>query len=119
MERKRTTFLALIAAFLTLGVLWYNHRSQNLKEVTWDDVVVEAREGGYRIITTAALWERYQKNAKDLLLVDTRQEWEYETGHIKGAFNFPIEPTFWSMWRKKGSLETFLGSDKNRFIIFY
>ncbi len=40
-----------------------------------------------------SLSERYQKDAKSLLLVDTRQEWEYRTGHLKGAVNFPMEPT--------------------------
>ncbi|MBW2207984.1 MAG: hypothetical protein JRG79_13830 [Deltaproteobacteria bacterium] len=65
------------------------------------------------------LWERYRKDRKDLLLVDTRQGWEYRTGHMKGAVNFPIEPTWLSRWRKKGTLERFLGPDKNRFIVFY
>jgi rhodanese-related sulfurtransferase len=51
--------------------------------------------------------------------LDTRQEWEYRTGHIKKAVNFPIEPTWLSRWRKKSALETFLGPDKNRLIVFY
>jgi rhodanese-related sulfurtransferase len=51
--------------------------------------------------------------------VDTRQEWEYRTGHIKNALNFPIEPTWLSRWRKKDALQTFLGLDKNRLIVFY
>jgi rhodanese-related sulfurtransferase len=54
-----------------------------------------------------------------MLLVDTRQEWEYRSGHIKGALNFPIEPTWLSRWRNKGALAKFLGPDKNRFIVFY
>jgi rhodanese-related sulfurtransferase len=51
--------------------------------------------------------------------VDTRQEWEYRTGHLKGALNFPIEPTWFSRWRNQKPLEAFLGPDKNRFIVFY
>ena len=54
-----------------------------------------------------------------MLLVDTRQEWEYRSGHIRGALNFPLEPTWISRWRNKGALEKFLGPDKNRFIVFY
>jgi rhodanese-related sulfurtransferase len=54
-----------------------------------------------------------------MLLVDTRQEWEYRTGHIKGALNFPMEPTWMSRWRNKGALENFLGPDKERYLVFY
>ena len=54
-----------------------------------------------------------------LILVDTRQEWEYRTGHIKGAVNFPMEPTWWYRWRKQGELKRFLGPDKDRFLVFY
>jgi rhodanese-related sulfurtransferase len=82
-------------------------------------VLEEARQGGYRLIGTNELWQHYQANPQSLLLVDARQEWEYRTGHIKGAVNFPMEPTWWSRWRKKGALRKFLGPDKNRFIVFY
>ena len=64
-------------------------------------------------------WEKYQKDIDNLLIVDTRQEWEFRTGHIKKAVNFPIEPTWLSRWQKKKSLETFLGPDKNKTIVFY
>jgi hypothetical protein len=30
-----------------------------------------------------------------------------------------MEPTRWSRWRNKGALQTFLGPDKNRMIVFY
>ena len=83
------------------------------------DVMIEAKQGGYRIIDTAALWDRYQKNPEAMLLVDTRQDWEYRTGHIKGALNFPMEPTWLSRWRNKGAIEKILGPDKNYFIVFY
>ena len=71
------------------------------------------------MISTDKLWQRYKSNPASLFLVDTRQEWEYRSGHIQGAINFPIEPTWLSRWRKKGALETVLGPDKNRFIVFY
>jgi rhodanese-related sulfurtransferase/DNA-binding transcriptional ArsR family regulator len=58
------------------------------KQATWDDVIAEADAGGYRIITTEALAEKYRKDPSDLMLIDTRQEWEYRTGHIKGASIF-------------------------------
>jgi rhodanese-related sulfurtransferase len=53
------------------------------------------------------------------MLVDTRQEWEYRTGHIEGAINFPMEPTGWSRWRKADALLNVLGPNKNQLIVFY
>jgi 3-mercaptopyruvate sulfurtransferase SseA len=119
MQRKGTALLALVAAVLTLGVLWHLHRPIIAKEATWDDVKAEARSGGYRLITTEELAQRYRQEAGKLLLVDTRQDWEYRTGHMKGAVNFPLEPSAWGRWRSQGALSNFLGPDKDRFIVFY
>jgi hypothetical protein len=119
MQNKKTILIAFVAVLLTVGALWFTNRAVTPKQATWDDVLAEARNGGYNIIRTEELSERYQKDAKSLLLVDTRQEWEYRTGHLKGAVNFPMEPTWWSRWRKSAALETFLGPDKDRTIIFY
>ena len=119
MQNKKTTVIAFLAVLVTVGALWLTNRAVTPKEATWDDVLAEGRTGGYQIITTEELSERYRKDAGSLLLVDTRQEWEYRTGHLEGAVNFPIEPTAWSRWRKASSLESFLGPDRDRTIIFY
>ena len=119
MQNKKTALLAFAAVLLTVGALWFTNRAVTPKQAAWDDVLAEASNGGYKVITTEELAERYQKDAKSLLLVDTRQEWEYRTGHLSGAVNFPIEPTSWSRWRKASSLETLLGPDKDRTVIFY
>ena len=119
MQNKKTTLIALVAVLLTVAALWFTNRVVTPKEATWDDVLAEAKTNGYRIITTEELAERHRKDAKSLLLVDTRQEWEYRTGHLKGALNCPVEPTGWSRWRRAAELETFLGPDKDRAIIFY
>jgi 3-mercaptopyruvate sulfurtransferase SseA len=119
MQNKRTTFIALVAVLLTVGALWLTNRAVTPNQATWDDVLAETKAGGYKIIVTEELSERYQKDAKNLLLVDTRQEWEYRTGHLLGAVNFPMEPTSWSRWRKASALETFLGPDKDCTVIFY
>ena len=74
---------------------------------------------GRLIITIIELFSDYQKDTDSLFLVDTRQEWEFRTGHIKGAVNFPKEPTAWSRWRKAAALEKILGPDKNRTVVFY
>ena len=119
MQRKGTTLLALVAAVLTLSVLWYLNRPITVKEATWEDVRGEAQSGGYRLITTEELAQRYRQDAGKLLLVDTRQDWEYRTGHMQGAVNFPIEPSAWGRWRSQRALSNFLGPDKDRFIGFY
>ncbi|MBM4301484.1 MAG: rhodanese-like domain-containing protein [Deltaproteobacteria bacterium] len=119
MQRKGTALLALAAAALTLGILWHLQRPIIPKEATWEDVKAEAQSGGYRLITTAELAARYRQDAGKLLLVDTRQDWEYRTGHIQDAVNFPMETTAWSRWRAQWRLSKFLGPDKDRPIVFY
>jgi len=119
MNSKNRIFLALIAIAVTAGALWFANRPVTPIIAVWEDVLAEARQGSYQIISTDELWEQYNSDPSKILLVDTRQEWEYRSGHLKGAVNFPIEPTWLSRWRKKGALEEFLGSDKNRFIVFY
>ena len=119
MENYKTIILSVAAVVLVIGSLWFTNRAVTPKAATWEDVLIEAKQGGYQIIKTQDLWERYGKDPSGTLLVDTRQEWEYRTGHIQGALNFPIEPTGYSRWRKQKPLEAFLGPDKNRFIVFY
>jgi hypothetical protein len=119
MKDSKTVLLAILAVAITMGALWYANRTLTPRKASWNDVLAEADRGGYRMISTEELWQHYQKKPHDLLLVDTRQEWEYRTGHIKNALNFPIEPTWLSRWRKKSALEKFLGPDKDRFIVFY
>ena len=115
----KKVLLAVLAIAITFGVVWYNNRSVAPKKATYEDVVAEAKSGGYQLISTDELWKRYNKERQSLFLVDTRQEWEYRTGHIRGAALFTIEPTWLSRWRKKGELATFLGPAKDRFIVFY
>ena len=119
MDNKKTTFAAIVAVLITIGSLWFTNRAVTPKQATWDDVLLEGKNGGYQIITTEELSRRYQKDPGSLFLVDTRQEWEYRTGHLKGAENFPMEPTAWARWRKASELEKFLGPDKNRSFVFY
>lgn len=119
MKAAKKVLFALVAVAITIGYLWQTNRVVTPKEATWNDVLTEARLGGYRIINTDELWEWYEKDPGNMLLVDTRQEWDYRTGHIKKAQNFSIEPTWLSRWQKRGALEKFLGPDKERSIVFY
>ncbi|HMK66629.1 MAG TPA: rhodanese-like domain-containing protein [Thermodesulfobacteriota bacterium] len=119
MNRSKSLILAFAIIAVIMAALWVTNRAVTPKEAAWEDVLAEARQGGYKIIKTQDLWTSYQKDPNRLLLVDTRQDWEYRTGHIKGAVNFPIEPTWWSRWKKEKPLEALLGPDNNRFIVFY
>lgn len=112
-------WLPTLSIAAAVGVLWFTNRAMTPHEPTWDDVVAEAKAGGYRLISTEDLGERFLKDPHSILLVDTRQDWEYAMGHIKGAVNFPMEPTAWSRWHRKGQLAETIGPDKNRFVVFY
>lgn len=120
MPLKRSILLALAALLLAGGALWVAHRpAPPPPQATLEDVRREAEAGGYRLITTAELGQRYQQEPAGLLLVDTRQDWEYRAGHIKGAVSFPLEPSAWGRWRAKKPLAALLGPDKNRLVVFY
>ena len=119
MKTGRITLLAVLAVAVTVVALWLTNGAVAPKEATWKDVVAEAQNGGYRLISTDDLWSRYSETRDSLLLVDTRQQWEYRSGHIQAAVNFPMEPTWLARWQKKGDLGRLLGPDKDRTIIFY
>lgn len=112
------TLTAALAVLLTIAALWFVNRPEAPATSTWADVRAEAQAGGYRLVSTDALAELFQTDP-NLLLVDTRQEWEYRTGHIQGARLFAMEPTAWERWKKRGELERLLGPEKERTIVFY
>jgi 3-mercaptopyruvate sulfurtransferase SseA len=117
--KRHTLWLPLLALTTTILMLAYAARKPDPLQATVEKVRSEARSGDYRLITTEELWGWLQADSNDILLVDTRQEWEYRTGHIRGAVNFPMEPTWLSRWRNKGALTQLIGPDKNRTIVFY
>jgi 3-mercaptopyruvate sulfurtransferase SseA len=119
MSKMKSYICALAAVMATVVFVWYGQQPGAPVQATWNDVLAEAKVGGYRIITTEEVASRYRNESTKLLLVDTRQEWEYRTGHIDGAVNFPMDPTWWSRLSNAGKLEEFLGPDKNRFLVFY
>ncbi len=119
MRRAVSILLALAAVGFTVAVLWFQNRPVVVKKASAEDVAAEAARGGYGLIDTRRLWDLYRKNPDGLLIVDTRQPWEYRTGHIRGAVNFPMEPTWWARVRKKGALARLLGPDRRRIVVFY
>jgi hypothetical protein len=119
MKKWISLFPALVAMALTVAFVWYMQSPATPKQATWDDVLAEAKAGGYQIISTEELAEKYRTAPAGVLMVDTRQEWEYRTGHIENAGNFSMEPTWWARWSKADELEEFLGPDRDRLLVFY
>lgn len=118
MKVVKKNFMALSVICLTIIALWYTNWAVTPKDASWEDVVSESKAGGYQLIKTDDLWKNQTEDDK-LLIVDTRQEWEFRTGHIKHAVNFPMEPTWLSRWQKRAALKKFLGPDKDLTIVFY
>lgn len=113
------TLLALIAAVF-LGAVWWRRRPAPApREVEWPEVMAAAAAGGYRLITTAEMTDRYRQDPQNLLLVDTRAPAEYLAGHIRGAVNLPLTPTRWGRRRCQQLLAALLGPDKERLVVFY
>ena len=120
MSLKRTLWVTVMALALAGGMLFYQHRPLPAPvDATWADAEQEAERGGYRLITTRKLAARLQQDPHGLLLVDTRQDWEFMSGYIQGALHFAIEPTRWGRWRAQKPLAALLGPDKNRTVVFY
>ena len=115
----RFLLVPIIAVSVTVLVLWYFHLPAPIVASNQAQVELEAANGGYRLIDVAALSKRYQTDRENILLVDTRQEWEHRAGHIAGSINFPMEPTWWARWQRKGDLKKALGAQSAKTIVFY
>lgn len=119
MKSIRSLLIPSFAVSVTLLVLWYSHLPVPIVASSMAQVEQEAENGGYRLMDVETLSKLYQSNREKILLVDTRQEWEHGAGHINGSVNFPLEPTWWARWQRKGDLKAFLGPDKEKSIVFY
>lgn len=119
MRAFRSIWLPGLAVPIALLVQWYMHLPVPTVESSLAQVEREADSGDYRLIDVEALSKLYQLGHEGFLLVDTRQGWEHRAGYIERSVNFPIEPTWWSRWRRRGDLKALLGPDKDRTIVFY
>ena len=95
------------------------HHYRPPQPAIWDMVLAAAQREGYSLITTTELARRYRKNPSGLLLVDTRDPGDFALGHIPGAVNFPLLPTWQARWRAGKPLEKLLGPDRGRCVVFY
>ena len=115
----RFSLVPIIALAVTLFALWYTHLPAPTVTSNMAQVEKEANSGDYLLMDVDTLWRLYQTELEKILLVDTRQEWEHRAGHIAKSINFPMEPGWWTRWRKKSELEAFLGPHKEKTIVFY
>jgi len=84
-------------------------------------VQAEAKRGNYQLISPETIKDQFVKEPGSLLLVDTRQGWEYQGEHIKGAVSLPVTPTWWTQYSPwvRGEMKKLLGPDKKRQVVFY
>ena len=115
--RGKLAFLAL--SFLLLSTTSFADTKPDAQALA--QVQVEAKRGNYRLIAPETIKAQFLKTPASLFLVDTRQEWEYQGEHIKGAVNLPVTPAWWTQYSPwvRAKMKKFLGSDKKRQVIFY
>ena len=70
-------------------------------------------------INTEELAKLYRQSSAKPLLVDVRQEWEYRTGYIKGAVNFPQEPDRGPAGGRPGHWRPCWGRTGTALLVFY
>jgi 3-mercaptopyruvate sulfurtransferase SseA len=87
----------------------------------WDNVVAEAKKGGYQLISPEELKKEYLKDSTAFSLVDVRQEWSYQMQHIQGALHIDFAPTWWNQYSPmmRSDMKKLLGPDKDKKIVFY
>ncbi len=110
------TFSIFITTWATSGLA--------LKQTTTpteEKILSDAKRAGYKLITPEEIKKEYLNDPSSLFLVDNRQEWEYESHHIKDAVVLPAEPTWWYQHSPKARKEMreVLGPDNDRRTIFY
>jgi rhodanese-related sulfurtransferase len=122
---KRRLLAILISAIFVFGFACVSSAASDTKELATEKSAVtfarEVERGGYKIVTTQEL-KSWIDQKKDMLIVDTQPyEASFKKQHIPGAANLELpRPEMTKLDDKtKSALETLLGPDKNRIIVFY
>ena len=110
--------------FLCLLFLSYAAQAQSETQDpvnTWDNVVAEAKKGGYQLISPEELKNEYLKDSTAFLLVDVRQEWSYQMQHSKGSLHIDFAPIWWNQYSPmmRSEMKKTLGPDKDKKVVFY
>jgi len=119
LARRKITWTALSIVLAIPVLFWRPTALSAAGAPSMEDVRAEAVRGGYRLIDLGELSGRLEREPGRILLVDTRQDWEYRTGHIPDSINFSFEPTRWSRLKNRWALAKALGADKTRPLVFY
>ena len=117
--RSIARWAALLLALLSPALLPPHLAGASDGAPTAANVRAEAGRGGYLLIDFEQLRGRLEHEPGRILLVDTRQDWEFRTGHIPNSINFSFEPTRWSRLTNRWALAKALGEDTSRPIVFY
>jgi hypothetical protein len=110
--------------FILLLFIRYASQVQSATQISSnarDNVVAEAKRGGYQLISPEELKEDYLKDPATFSLVDVRQEWSYQMQHIKGALHIDFAPTWWNQYSPmmRSEMKKLLGTDKGKKFVFY
>jgi hypothetical protein len=86
-----------------------------------DNVVAEAKKGGYQLISPEELKKEYLKDSTAILLIDVRQEWSYQMQHINGSLHIDFAPTWWNQYSPmmRSEMRKTLGPYKDKKLVFY
>jgi hypothetical protein len=115
--RAKLVFLAL--SFLLLSATSFADIKPDAQALA--QVQAEAKRGNYQLITPETIKDQFVKKPGSLFLVDTRQGWEYQREHIKGAVSLPVTPSWWTQYSPwaRAEMKKLLGPDKKRGVAFY
>ena len=111
-------------AFVLLGCLVLSgtaHASTEPQAQALAQVQAGAKRGNYQLIRPETIKDQFVKEPSTLFLVDTRQGWEYQREHIKGAVSLPVTPSWWTQYSPwaRAEMKKLLGPDKKRHTVFY
>jgi len=117
---KRTLYISLLFFLSMSYAAQAQAESQNEAGVR-NQIVTEAKKGGYQLIAPDELKQEYLKDSAAFLLVDTRQDWAYQMQHIQGASHIDFTPTWWNQYSPmtRSEMKKLLGPDKTKKIVFY
>jgi predicted sulfurtransferase len=121
---RKKVVVKVKVAFLFLGCLILSgtaHATTEPQTQALAQVQEEAKRGNYRLIAPETIKAQFLRNPTSLLLVDTRQEWEYQREYIQGAVNLPVNPTWWTQYSPwvRSRMKKLLGPDKELHVVFY
>ena len=120
MTAARKYLLVLFVALVAGGaLLWLTHYSETPFAASWRVAEGQAEQGKYELMHSDEIRQLLEDAPHTMVLVDVRNKTDYREGHIPGAINVPIQDHFWSRWSDKQRLTAALGTDKNRYAVFY